>query len=163
MPLLAFCVEALDPLVHVGAIFGLLTFLRSQSPSIKLVNAILCLPKRFAKFVATVIASWSVLNRSKLFICLTEWTKFCLSSMRNMETMNIRFSTEKVNLAAINEVISFFDRHGSNEKTDSNNLKFSNLSEIRASLSELAGKIGPREICTTDNSIGMEIQKEIGI
>lgn len=142
MPLLAFCAEALDPLVHAGALSGLLTVLRSQSPSIELVNALLCLPKRFAKFAATVIASWSVLDRSKLFICLTDWTEVCLSSMRDTEMMmTIRFSTEKVNLAAVNAVISFFDRHGSNEKTDSNNLKFSNLSGIRASLSELAGKL----------------------
>lgn len=142
MPLLAVCAEALDPLVHVGALSGLLMVLRSQSPSIELVNALLCLPKRFAKFAATVIASWSVLDRSKLFICLTDWTEVCLSSMRDTEMMmTIRFSTEKVNLAAVNAVISFFDRHGSNGKTDSNNLKFSNLSGIRASLSELAGKL----------------------
>ena len=164
MPLLAFCAEALHPLVHVGAISGLLMFLRSQSPSIELVNAILCLPKRFAKFAATVIASWSVLNWPKLFISLTDWTKVCLISIRNTEMlMNTRISTEKVNLAAVNAVISFFDRHGSNEKIDSNNLKILNLSEIRASLSELAGNIGLREIGTTDNSVGAEIQKEIGI
>lgn len=158
MPLLAFCAEALHPLVHVGAISGLLMFLRSQSPSIELVNAILCLPKRFAKFAATVIASWSVLNWPKLFISLTDWTKVCMISIRNTEMlMNTRISTEKVNLAAVNGVISFFDRHGSNEKTDSNNLKILNLSEIRASLSELAGNIGLREIGTTDNSVGAEI------
>lgn len=68
-----------------------------------------------------------------------------------------------MNLAAVYAVISFLDRHGSNENTDSNNMKLSNLSEIRGSLPELAGNFNPREIGTTDNSIGAEIKKEIVI
>jgi hypothetical protein len=77
--------------------------------------------------------------------------------------MNIRISTEKVNLAVVHAVISFLDRHGSNEKIDTYNLKFSNLSEIRVSLSELASNIGLREIVTTENNIGVDIQKVTGI
>lgn len=77
--------------MHVGAISGLLTLSRSLSPSIELVNAILFPLKRFAMFAVMVIASWSALNWSKLFMFMTDWTKVCLSSSRNIEmTMNSR-------------------------------------------------------------------------
>ncbi|KAH9307792.1 hypothetical protein KI387_035703, partial [Taxus chinensis] len=55
MTLLIFCADTLDPLVHAGAVSGLLTFLRSQTTSAEILNAILYLPKRFTNFAASVV------------------------------------------------------------------------------------------------------------
>eukprot|EP01018_Ginkgo_biloba_P035542 Gb_23780 [translate_table: standard] len=143
MTLLSFCAEALNPLVHVGAVAGLLMFLRSQCPSAELVNAILHLPKRFANFAASVIACWSVSNTATLFRCLTDWTKFHLSSIQRTNTVTDNTScSQKFNGAAIIAFINFLDRHKSNQNVGSKCLQFADVLEIRASLLELADSFG---------------------
>ncbi|GLJ49249.1 hypothetical protein SUGI_1040460 [Cryptomeria japonica] len=122
MTLLRFCADTLNPLVHAGTISGLLTFLRSQTPSAELLNAIVCLPKRFANFAASVIASWLVSKRSAVIPCLTDWTNACMDDIQTTNVGN-GSCTEKLNLATIRALIHFLDSHDGDENMCSKSLQ----------------------------------------
>ncbi|XP_059069032.1 uncharacterized protein LOC131038527 isoform X2 [Cryptomeria japonica] len=143
MTLLRFCADTLNPLVHAGTISGLLTFLRSQTPSAELLNAIVCLPKRFANFAASVIASWLVSKRSAVIPCLTDWTNACMDDIQTTNVGN-GSCTEKLNLATIRALIHFLDSHDGDENMCSKSSTILCFPEIKASLLKLVSNIGFR-------------------
>lgn len=65
------CALFLKPEQHHEAVSGLLSLLRRHWPTMHLVSAMLHLPQDFNRLVAAVLATWTLLDTSRLLGCLT--------------------------------------------------------------------------------------------
>ncbi|KAG9441351.1 hypothetical protein H6P81_017205 [Aristolochia fimbriata] len=84
------------------AVAGLITLLRSLSPTQELVGLLLCLPDGFEDLSASVLASWVVLSVSLVFRSLTEW----------LENQILKASNVGINYSTISTFLKFLELEG---------------------------------------------------
>ncbi|ERN03085.1 uncharacterized protein LOC18431216 isoform X1 [Amborella trichopoda] len=124
------CLAVLDLQLHVVAVRGLFMLLKSLSPSLDLIAAVMSLPHSYGKFAAAVLASWSVSHGSILLGNLEEWLSNTVSAGRSQ-------SVTFINQAAVTGFLDFLDL----ERRDSLSFMAENVFDMRTHLLNLLDRL----------------------